>query len=52
MGTLGRLTTLLLERESTGVVYECRECGTEVSHPEATCPTCGSEHIASYDLRE
>ncbi|MFB6153488.1 MAG: hypothetical protein ABEJ27_04475 [Halodesulfurarchaeum sp.] len=51
MGTLGRLTTLLLDRDSPSPVYECRECGTEVPNQGATCPTCGSEHIARYDLR-
>lgn len=30
--------------------FECRHCGTTVDGPGDTCPTCGSEEIACYQL--
>jgi len=30
--------------------YECRSCGTTLQEQRETCPNCGAEDIASYDL--
>lgn len=30
--------------------FECRRCGTTVDGPGDTCPACGSDEIACYQL--
>jgi predicted RNA-binding Zn-ribbon protein involved in translation (DUF1610 family) len=30
--------------------FECRHCGTTVDNSSMTCPNCGSQEIARYDL--
>ena len=30
--------------------YECRDCGTNRDVPFSTCPACGSDEVATYDL--
>jgi len=32
------------------VVYECRNCGTTLDEQQDTCPACGVDDIARYDL--
>lgn len=32
------------------VVYECRDCGQMFDSDEQSCPVCGSDEIAEYDL--
>lgn len=33
------------------VVFECRYCGTTLDDGDATCPVCGHDDVARYDLR-
>ncbi|SIR68340.1 Ribosomal L32p protein family protein [Haladaptatus litoreus] len=37
-----------LAAEST--LYECRNCGITLEEQRDTCPHCGAEDIARYDL--
>jgi len=32
------------------VVYECRNCGTTLEEQQNTCPVCGVDDIARFDL--
>ncbi|SDK91987.1 hypothetical protein [Natronorubrum texcoconense] len=36
--------------ESTTVVHECRNCGTNVSEETTCCPACESEDIVRYSI--
>ncbi|WP_247000595.1 zinc ribbon domain-containing protein [Halosolutus gelatinilyticus] len=40
----------VLKRRNRTIVDECRHCGTSVSSPEHTCPTCGSDEIVRYTI--
>jgi len=31
-------------------LYECRHCGTTLSADAETCPICGGEHVACYQI--
>lgn len=44
------LARLTQRTTQAAVFYECRQCGTTLSSTTTTCPTCGSEEIAEYDL--
>lgn len=35
---------------SPTVVFECRSCGTSVDRDTDTCPECGSDEIAHYEI--
>jgi rubrerythrin len=34
----------------TATLYECRHCGTTPSADAETCPTCGGEDVACYQI--
>ena len=34
----------------TATLYECRHCGTTLSADTETCPTCGGEDVACYQI--
>lgn len=37
--------------DSGSEIYECRDCGTSLDSDGETCPECGSEATAYYDLK-
>jgi predicted RNA-binding Zn-ribbon protein involved in translation (DUF1610 family) len=37
--------------DSRVTMYECRNCGQNLSEGVTECLNCGSEEIADYDLR-
>lgn len=45
--TLKHVTDRTRPRQS---FFECRHCGTTVDGPDDTCPACGSDEIACYQL--
>lgn len=32
------------------VIYECRNCGMTLDEHQDTCPACGADDIACYDI--
>ena len=38
-------------QSSTTEVRECRHCGCSVEDDADECPICGSQEIATYDLK-
>lgn len=38
--------TLLFRDDGSGVIYECRRCGTTVDAEDDPCPACGTDDIA------
>jgi uncharacterized OB-fold protein len=49
MGVRSLVTRLLTDGGST-VVIECRHCGYEAKPDADTCPECGSDELATYEL--
>ena len=43
--------TILFRGDGSGIVYECRQCGTTVDSEDDVCPDCGSEEIAQFPTR-
>ncbi|AEN07463.1 hypothetical protein Halar_0198 (plasmid) [halophilic archaeon DL31] len=41
---------LLSRTDQTGVVYECRRCGTSVDSDDTTCPACGADAIIQHQI--
>lgn len=44
--------TRLLPGDNTEVVWECRQCGTNLSPGADECPDCGSDEIGRYRISE
>jgi len=42
----------LLTRPGSKEVFECRDCGSQVSADVSDCPVCGSSEIAHYTFDE
>ena len=32
------------------LIYECRNCGTELDGDDEPCPDCGCTDVAAYDI--
>lgn len=45
-------TVLRRLRATTTVLYECRNCGTSIEDDRETCPACGADEVAEYDLSQ
>jgi len=51
MGLVDALRGVVGTRASNpSTLYECRHCGTTLSEDAETCPTCGGEDVACYQL--
>jgi len=40
----------LVGRGDEHVLYECRHCGRTLDGPEESCPECGADDVARYQL--
>ncbi|WP_135827185.1 zinc-ribbon domain-containing protein [Halorussus ruber] len=44
------LTQIFWKRDSPNVLVECRHCGSKLDDEADSCPECGSEEFATYQL--
>lgn len=44
------LVQSLLGRESPEIIHECRTCGEVVESDTDSCPVCGRDGIATYEI--
>lgn len=44
------IKSLVIGRDATRPVYECRTCGTSVDQEVEVCPSCSSDSIAYYEI--
>jgi rubrerythrin len=44
------LLRAFFRRGSEQIIYECRNCGEAVSHDAESCPVCGCDGIARYEI--
>jgi primosomal protein N' len=42
--------TRLLPAEDAAVIVECRHCGCTVEPDTESCPACGAETLARYEI--
>lgn len=47
---MSTLLSRLTWRSSTEVIVECRQCGTTVTQQTDSCPVCGADEIARYEI--
>lgn len=48
MNSIPTLVKRLFDPDET--VYECRNCGITVDNETDTCPNCGTDEIAQYEV--